>query len=332
MSKKYRQLSIEEREIIQTGLWEGQSVRSIACTLNRSPSSISREIRRNCPPEKRRYTPRVAQEKARDRIQRRGQRPRLKNEFIEKYVIQKLKSDFSPEQIAGRLRIEYPECQISHEAIYQFIYAQYQRSGWGKCIGEDLRILLKRGHKVRKPKHVPFASEKGPIANRISIDERPRHVNDRALLGHWEGDSMVSRKSHFGLNTLVERKSGLLLVSRIKDSTKNETTKAVIRRLKKIPLKFRQTLTLDNGHENAGHLEVTKALKINIYFAHPYCSCERGTNENTNGLIRYYLPKGTDFAKVTKARIKAIEDRLNNRPRKRLGYKTPLEVLNEVLH
>ena len=143
---------------------------------------------------------------------------------------------------------------------------------------------------------------------------------------------MVSRKSLVRLNTLVERKSGLLLVSKIRDGTKKETTKTVILRLKSVPSKFRKTLTLDNGHENAGHIEVTKFLKTKVYFAHPYCSCERGTNENTNGLIRWYLPKGTDFAKVSKARIKAIEDRLNNRPRKRLGYKTPLEVFNEVLH
>lgn len=329
MNRCYQQLDIDEREKIQEGLWEGKTIRRIAFELNRSPSTISRELQRNLPKEKYRYTPRLAHERAKAKIKRRGQRPRLKNEFIKTYALTKLKVGFSPEQIAGRLALEYPEQAISHEAIYQYIYSQFLRDGYGRCIGEDLRKYLARNHKQRKPKKMPFTQEKSRIMGRISIDERSPLINDRAELGHWEGDSMVSRKSTVGLNTLVERVSGLTMVTKIKNSAKDETNRAVIKRFKKLPRARRKTLTVDNGHENAGHQEISSKLGTKVYFAHPYHSWERGTNENTNGLIRRYLPKGTDFATVSSKEIKTIEDRLNDRPRKRLGYRTPREVFNQ---
>lgn len=332
MDKQYQQLTIEEREKIQDGVWDKKSVREIAFSVNRSPSTISRELKRNVFGLYGKYIPRLAQERAKLKIQLRGQRPRLKDKFIRKYVVAKLKADYSPEQIVGRLKIEYPEYQISHEAVYQYIYAQYHRRGYGRCIGQDLRIYLKRHHKARRPKHISFKPEKGSISNRIPIDDRPETVNQRIEYGHWEGDSMVSRKSSVGLNTIVERKSGFVLITKIKNSTKNETTSAIIERMKNIPANLRKTLTLDNGHENAGHQEITKLLDIACFFAHPYHSWERGTNENTNGLIRHYLPKGTDFDKVKNAEIKRIEKKLNTRPRKRLNYLTPEEIFNQVLH
>lgn len=326
----YQQLTIEEREKIQSGLWEGWSLRDIAQTLGRDPSTVSRELHRNIAGEPRRYFPRLAQKRAEARIQERGRRERLKNPNIREYVIQKLKEeDYSPEQIAGTLPHAYPEYSISPEAIYQFIYAQYQRGGWGSCIGIDLRMFLKRRHKVRKPKFVPFKEEKGTIKNRIFIDERPREVDARIQRGHWEGDSMVSRKSLVGLNTLVERTTGIVFISKIQNTTAAETTRVVTGRLAYLPKRLRKTITVDNGHENAGHEDITKRIEARVFFAHPYHSWERGTNENTNGLIRWYLPKGTDFATVSKERIKEIEYRLNTRPRKRLGWKTPLEVFNQ---
>jgi IS30 family transposase len=324
---KYKHLSIEEREKIQELLWQKTSIRDIAKVIGRSVSSISREIKRNKPEILNGYTPRLAHEKALKKRKSRGRKLRLKNHFIRRYVIDHLKEGYSPEQIAGRLKLEYPNEKISHEAIYQYIYNQVYRNGWGelKPNHEDLRVYLKRRHKRRIIKGMRkgqrIFKHKG-----ISIEERPKEVEKRLILGHWEGDSMVSMKSTVGLNTLVERKTGLVLISKIQNKTMEVTADTVIKRLKNISCK---TLTLDNGKENFGYEKVQRELQISCYFAHPYCSGERGTNENTNGLIRHYFPKGTDFATIGEEAIQAVEWALNNRPRKRLGWKTPLEVFNE---
>lgn len=326
----YQQLGIEERESIQRGLWAGRSLRSIAQGLGRNPSTICRELNRNIKGEQRRYAPRMAQARATERIQTRGHRPRLKNMIIREYAIKKLKEeDYSPEQIAGTLPSAHPGQTISPEALYQFVYAQYHRDGYGRCIGEDLRMCLKRRHRVRYRKLVPFAEAQGPLKNRVFIDDRPEEVAERVIPGHWEGDSMVSRQSLAGLNTLVERVTGLVFITKIKDTTAAETARTVTERLKPLPKQMRQTMTVDNGHENANHEIITKAIGLQIYFAHAYHSWERGTNENTNGLIRWYLPKRTDFATIPDERIREIEYRLNTRPRKRLGWRTPLEVFTQ---
>ena len=323
---KYKHLRIEEREKIQELLWQKTSIRVIAKVLNRSPSSITREINRSIPLQYR-YTPRVANERALMKRQSRGRKLRLKNYFIRRYVVDHLKMGYSPEQISGRLHLEYPECKISHEAIYQYIYNQVRREGHSfvRAGYHDLRIYLKRRHKRRVKKGMRKGQRifkpKG-----LSIELRPKEVEKRKRLGHWEGDSVVSRKSKVGLNTLVERKTGLVLISKIQNKTMEETSNTVINRLKDIPCK---TLTLDNGTENFGYEEIQTELQISCYFAHPYCSGERGTNENTNGLIRWYFPKGTDFATISNETIQAVEIALNNRPRKRLGWKTPLEAFNE---
>ena len=194
-------------------------------------------------------------------------------------------------------------------------------------------MLLNRRHKVRHPKKVQFLVQRGVMQNRVSIDERPVIVSTRMEPGHWEGDSMVSRKSSVALNTMVERTSGLVCISKLRDITSKETARVIVRRLGRIPQRLRRTLTLDNGFENARHEKIAKTVATQIYFAHPYHSWERGTNENTNGLIRWYLPKGTDFAAIPERTISLIEYRLNTRPRKRLGWRTPLEAFNSlVLH
>lgn len=325
---KYKHLSIEEREKIQALLWQKTSIRDIAKVIGRSASSISREIKRNKPLLRYMYTPRKAHEKALEKRKSRGRKLRLKNYFIRRYVVNHLKEGYSPEQIAGRLSLEYKEYKISHEAIYQYIYNQTWREGQAGTMKpgyHDLRIYLKRRHKRRIAKGTRRCQRifkpKG-----ISIEKRPKEVEKRLTLGHWEGDSMVSMKSTVGLNTLVERKTGLVLISKIKNKTMEETSNIVINRLKEIPCK---TLTLDNGSENFGYEKIQKELQISCYFAHPYCSGERGTNENTNGLIRHYFPKGTDFATIQEEDIQAVEWALNNRPRKRLGWRTPLEAFNE---
>lgn len=326
--KHYQQLSIEEREKIHLGLWQGKSIRLVAYELSRSPSTISRELKRNFPSHRMVYTPRLAHQRAQETTRKRGRRFRLKSKVTRDYVEDKLVNEnWSPEQIAGTLPCYHPGFSISHEAIYQYIYSQYTRQGYGHCIGKDLRIYLKRKHRARKRKIVPFKEERG-IKNRVSIDERPSVVEQRIELGHWEGDSIVSRKSLVGLNTLVERVSGLVKISKIKNGTGLETTKAVTSSLRSVPKSMRKSLTVDNGGENAGHQNITNSLGMKVYFAHPYHSWERGTNENTNGLIRYYFPKGTDFDTISNRQVKEVEMRLNSRPRKRLGYKTPQEVFN----
>lgn len=326
----YQQLSIEEREQIHAGLWEKKSLREIGRELGRNPSTISRELQRNIPGVQRRYVPRLAHQRFTQRIKDRGHRPRLKHVIIREYVIKQMKEeDYSPEQIAGTLPTAHPGHSISPEAIYQFIYAQYRRQGWGACIGEDLRLCLKRKHKVRHPKFVPFQEARGPIKHRTFIDDRPDEVNERIVVGHWEGDSMVSQQSLVGLNTLVERVTGLVFITKIKDTTALETARVVTERLRLLPSKARRTITVDNGHENANHEQTAQGLDLKIYFAHPYHSWERGTNENTNGLIRWYLPKRTDFATISDERIGEVEHRLNTRPRKRLGWRTPLEVFTQ---
>ena len=328
---KYKHLSICEREKIQELIWQKTSIRDIAKAIGRSPSSIGREINRNIPLFRCIYTPRLAHEKALEKRKSRGRQLRLKSVFIRRYVVDHLKKGYSPEQIAGRLSLEYPNEKISHEAIYQYIYNQAWREGHGGTMKpgyHDLRVYLKRRHKRRIAKGMR-RSQRIFKPKGISIEERPKEVEKRKTLGHWEGDSVVSRKSKFGLNTLVERKTGLVFITRIKNGTAVETSNAVVKRLQEVPLGFRRTLTLDNGVENFGYKEIEDQLKLSCYFAHPYSSWERGTNENTNGLIRHYFPKGTDFALIGEEAIQAVEWALNNRPRKRLGWKTPLEVFNQ---
>lgn len=326
---KFKHFTIEEREKIQELFWQKVSIRTIAKELSRSPSSISREISRTGG-LRYSYLPRCAHSRALANRKSRGRKLRLKSGFVRRYVVDGLKKGLSPEQISGRLHFEYPNESISYEAIYQFIYAQVNKEGRGliKKNRRDLRVYLKRRHKyrrkqgLRKPQRI--FRPKGPC-----IDDRPKEVEKRKVVGHWETDSVVSRKSTVGLNTIVERKTGLVFITKIKDSTANMTKDAVIERLGSLPLELRKTVTSDNGHENAFYDFVQTELGIDWYFAHPYHSWERGTNENTNGLIRWYFPKGTDFATISDETIKAVEDALNNRPRKRLGWRTPLEVFNE---
>lgn len=322
---KFKQLTIEEREIIQEMWWKKEPVREIARRLKRSPSSISRELKKNFPLQKR-YTPRLAHQRALKNRTSRGRTLRLKNQFIRRKTIEWLKDGYSPEQIAGRLDTEHQQ-DISHEAIYQYIYSQVYREGYGamKPGYHDLRQYLKRRHKRRQKKGMR-KSERVPKFNGVSIEKRPKEVEKRKTLGHWEGDSIVSRKSKVGLNTLVERKTGLVLISKIQNGTAEETSLAVIKRFESIPSPYRRTLTVDNGGENAGWKSIEESLHMKTYFAHAYCSGERGTNENTNGLIRWYFPKGTDFATISDDDIIRVENALNNRPRKRLGWKTPLEA------
>lgn len=320
MAKEYDHLTLSERDKITTMLYEHKSFGEIALALGRSKSTISREIKRNASPEYQLYLSHRAHGRSEERRKQNGSRPRLKNELIVSFVEAKLKEGWSPEQIAGRLPKEHPGRSISHEAIYQYIYHPKTPSRL-EMIGH-----LRRAHRKRKAKGIGRAARKTKIPNRTSIEQRPPSVETRKQIGHWEGDSLVSRCSLVALNSLVERKSRLLMLTKLPRKSASETVNAVIKRLKALPPDARRTLTMDNGTENAGHQEITADIGIQCYFAHPYASWERGTNENINGLIRWYLPKGTDFNRITCEQIAQIESLLNNRPRKCLGYKTPLEV------
>lgn len=327
--RQFKQLSIEEREEIKEMLQDGYSLRAIGTHLGRSHTSISRELAKYRSPIKNRYTPRLAQEQQEQMRLQRGGRPRLKNQFIRDYVEEKLRLKWSPEQIAGRLKKDHGH-PISHEAIYQYIYSRCQREGRGvKVYGEDLRPYLRRSHKRRKRKYVPHGSDQGKIRNRTSIEKRPKYIEKRKQVGHWETDSMVSRQSNVGLNSLVERSTGFLRLRKVNDGSAAQTAAAIMYQLSFLPPSLRRTLASDNGKEHAEHERISTELNLQWYFCHAYASHERGTNENTNGLVRDYLPKKTDFALVSNERIQEIEHLLNDRPRKRLKYQTPREVFNQ---
>lgn len=327
--RQFTQLTIAEREEIQELLRDGYSLREIGRQLGRHHTSIARELKKHRTPVKNRYTPRLAQECTEQMRQQRGQRPRLKNQFIREYVEANLRLKWSPEQIAGRLKEDHQQI-ISHEAIYQYVYSRVAREGYGvKVNGEDLRPYLRRSHKRRRRKYVPHPATQSTIRNRTSIERRPKYIEKRRQAGHWESDSMVSGQSLAGLNSLVERSTGLLKLRKIANGSAAETATAITAQLAPLPPEMRRTLTSDNGKEHADHEQISQELELAWYFCHAYASHERGTNENTNGLVRDYLPKKTDFALVSDARIQEIEDLLNDRPRKRLGYKTPREVFNK---
>jgi len=326
---KFNHLTIEEREKIQELLWQNKSIRHIARELNRSPSSISREIKRNGTPKDRRiskrYIPRLANERALGKRKSRGREDRLKNTEIRDYVINKLRLRWSPEQISGRMPIDL-KINISHEAIYQFIYHQIHRDGYGysKPNKVDLRTYLRRRHKRRQKKGLR-KSHKVPNFSGVSIEKRLKIVDRRKRVGDWESDTVESMNHKPGVNTLLERKSGLYFVTKLKNKTSKSTKDSIIERLRNFPV---HTITFDNGSENAGWLELEKELNIKTYFCHPYCSGERGSNENTNGLLRDFFPKSTDFTKISQEKLNQVERLLNTRPRKRLNWKTPLEVFS----
>jgi IS30 family transposase len=327
MGKRYRHISLEERDRIAEMKSLGHTVTDIAVALGRSKSTLSRELRRNATSAYKVYLSHRAHERAVMRKQEAGSRPRLKNEQIVTYVRSKLEQGLSPELIAERIRLEHSGLGISHEAIYQYIYHP-KAAGGGSLVkgrGELIRHLV-RGHRKRKTKGIGRRERKTKIPNRIPIEERPISVENRSRFGHWEGDSLVSRKSLAALNSLVERKSRLLLLTRLERKSAELTADTVIRRLQEFPEKARRTLTLDNGTENAQHAAITDAIGMQCYFARPYDSWQRGTNESVNGLVRRYFPKGTNFSKITDEQVAKVESLINNRPRKCLGYKTPLEV------
>lgn len=328
----FKQLTLDDRIKIEIRYRDGWNLHKIARYLGsgRTVSSVSREIDGKPRKGVGKYLACVSHEKALER--RFGKKTsRLKNETTRLYVASKMKLGWSPEQIAIRLPIEHKGETISYEAIYQFVYAQIRRGGNGvlKKGCEDLRMYLPRRHSRRNKKGARRAQKLERAGSLPSIDDRPASVDKRKEIGHFEDDTIVSRQSVVRLKSINERVSGVVFLGRMLNGTSEESTRVVCEKLKCIPSPFLKTLTRDRGTENMGFTEIEQRLSLNVYFAHPYCSHERGSNENLNGLVRRFLPKKTDFAKVTDKEIRRIEYLLNTRPRKRFGGKTPLEVLLE---
>ena len=300
----YTHLTREERYQIYVLKKAGHKQSEIAKLLNRSGSTISRELSRN--QGRRGYRPKQAQAKAEDR---RAINARRVDDDVWQVAQEKLLMHWSPEQISGHVN-------ISPETVYQRIYADKQSGG---LLWKNLRCQKKRRKRYGK------IERRGQIPNRLFIEDRPAIVDERKRIGDWEADTIIGKNHRQAIVSIVERKTGLTLIKKVERKTAKAVSQAMIQLLKPYKNKVR-TITSDNGREFAGHEDIAKKLKADFYFAHPYASWERGTNENTNGLIRQYFPKNRDFTTITQKEINFAMERLNNRPRKRLGYRTPNQV------
>lgn len=330
-TKGFKQLNLNERIQIEIKHNQGWSLSDIARDLGcgRNRSTISRELGGRPRKGRGKYEAYKAHCQAIERVKDRGKRERLKNEATRKYTIEKLKLGWSPEQISLRIGIDLcKDYKISHEAIYQYIYSQIHVKGNGlvKNGCKDLRPYLARRHSRRQKKGFRQTRRMERIIL-PSIEGRPKEVEKRKEIGHFEGDTIVSRESKSRLKTLNERVTGIVFIGKMIDGTTRESNRVTKERLIDFPSEYRKTLTQDRGMENFDYQDLEKDLQISCYFAHAYCSQERGSNENINGLIRRYFPKGTDFSKVSDLEIKHVEYLLNTRPRKRFAGLTPSEVL-----
>jgi transposase, IS30 family len=318
MSQCYKHLSHSERTLIYWWLKDNLSIREMGRRMNRSHSTISRELKRNLWFSNPNYSPRGAQQKYEWRLQRRATRYRLKEPCIRRYVIDRLQAGWTPEIISGRLKRVSCEKYVCHESIYQFIYKE----------APELYVYLPRQHQKRRIKQ-PYRSKPSRIKNSVSVHARPKNANERIQLGHWESDSIVSVCRQLGLNVLVERKTRLSHISLMKVKTADTNHHVITTRLKKYLPKMIRSITYDNGSENTLHEKTNKTLKTKSYFCEPYHSWEKGSVEQVNGLIRRFIPKGTDFKEISVAFINKIEKLLNNRPRKCLNYQTPYEAFRK---
>lgn len=324
----YTELSVEERATIQVGQYQDLSQREIARMLGRSPSTISRELRRNQSLNGR-YVAHVAQAHTRERrkVCRPVRKLVLGNERFE-LVLHLLRERFSPEQIAGKLRvmkINFEEAYVCRETIYKAIYAM--------PVGElrkELVQCLRQGKSTRRPR-AGGVDRRGQIPDMVSIHLRPPEVEDRLMPGHWEGDLIKGKNNASAVGTLVERSSGYLMLVKMNDATATSAVEGFSAALNGMPLAARKSMTYDQGKEMARHAELTQKTGIAVYFADPHSPWQRGTNENTNGLVRQFLPKGTDLSKYTQEELDKFAYLLNIRPRKRFNWLCPIEVFTQLM-
>jgi IS30 family transposase len=320
-------LTTEEREEISRGIAAGQSLRAIAARIKRSPSTVSRELSRNGGEE--RYRAGAADENAWERARRPKKCLLATNHKLRSIVAGRLRLQWSPQQIAGWLKTQYPQnpdLQISHEAIYQTLFVQARGA-----LKKELQRHLRSGRVMR---HARTATRKGQtryqIVDAVSIRERPPEIEDRSVPGHWEGDLICgTRNTHIA--TLVERCSRFTMLIRLRGKDAPTVAKSMSRQIRKLPALLRQSVTLDRGPEFAAHKTFSVATHAKVYFCDPRSPWQRGTNENTNGLLRQYFPDGTDLSQFSQADLNRVALRLNQRPRKTLHYRTPADKLSEVL-
>lgn len=314
-----RHLTQEDRYDIKAQMDSGKTIEKIAKKLKVHKSTVSRELDRNS--GDRGYRPKQAQRKA-DRRWRAAPKAIKMTSHLKFYITSKIREEWSPEQITGRLKREGRE-GVSHERIYQFI-------GEDKANGGDLWKHLRWSNKKRR-KRYGVRDRRGEIPNRVSIEKRGRKANKRKKLGHVERDLIIGKGHQGALLTIVDRKSRMTFAARVNGKSAKEIHQATLKTLRPIRELLR-TITNDNGKEFSSHERTAKRLKVKIYFCHPYSSYERGTNENTNGLLRQYFPKSkTDFRKVSNREVRSSLNKLNGRPRKCLGFRTPLEVIKKKL-
>jgi len=313
-----KHLTAEERGVLYRLRKEWKTQTEIAQVLGRHRSTICREIQRNS--GGRGYRPKQAQRKADERRLKCCRSHKMDDPHVNEYVQSRLKLYWSPDQIARRARQEFPRQaarQLSHQTIYNWIERQKDRRDWERC--------LRRGGRRLGP------TKRGRIPGCVSIEGRPRIVDQRRRYGDWEGDTIVGKGRRSGVLTTVDRKSGYLCAAKVNCLQSEAVVQAARRRLGKLPRNLRRTATFDNGKEFAQHEKLAQLLGLKVYFAKPYCAWQRGTNENTNGLLRQFFPKGTDFTRLSHHEVARAEKLLNERPRRRLGYRTPAEVLAKKL-
>jgi len=313
------QLTPEERERLSLLLAQGQRPARIAHSLGRHRSTISRELRRNRLGD--RYSVLTAQRQAEARRRQRPLTRKMERPEVSEDVRRGLTQYWSPQQIAGRLRRDFPgepRRRVSHQTIYAWIARDGYRAHWQR--------FLRHGGRQR-----PAPEKRGRIVAPVRVADRPAAANARARLGDWEGDTVVSRGRHGGVVTLVDRCSRYTLIEKVGDLKAKTTTAALRSALGELPQELRRTVTLDRGKEFADHATFAASLDLDVYFADPYAAWQRGTVENTNGLLRQFFPKGTDFRRVRRPRLQQAQALLNDRPRKCLDYRTPAEVLSARL-
>lgn len=331
--KNYTRLTAEEREEISRSLVAGLSLRAIARKIGRSASTISREIRRPIPEGVTvKYRAVLAHRDAGwgARSRKLGKKKLERNPRLLKLVCEKLALEWSPEQIATHLKKNYenPHMHVSPETIYTYLYVLPRGE-----LKAQLTKQLRRGRERRKSRN-HRKSAKGSILEMLSIEERPKEVADRIIPGHWEGDLIIGAPAsgvQTALGTLVERTTRTVILVPVKNKTAEEVRKQFAKEIKKLPKHMRLSLTYDCGSEMSQHKLFTKETQMKVFFAHPHSPWERGTNENTNGLLRQYFPKNTDFTKVSLKEIRRAQKRLNERPRKTLDWRTPKEAMQDLL-
>ena len=320
-------LSLAEREEISRGLAAGRSIRWIAASLGRAPSTVCREIDRN--EGSAGYRANQADQAAWDRAQRPKPCKLAMHPALAAQVAQKLQRQWSPEQIAGWLRRTYPDDtsrQVSHETIYRTLYIQSRGA-----LKQELLAHLRRTRAMRRSRHhTQKTGNHGQITKAVSISERPANAEDRAVPGHWEGDLLFGDRNS-QIATLVERQTRYVMLVKVAGKDTQTVIDALIEHARHLPRQLYQSLTWDRGKEMAAHRRFTLATDIQVYFCDPHHPWQRGTNENTNGLLRQYFPKGISLADVSQAELDAVARQLNERPRKTLGYETPAERYRQTV-